>query len=37
MYEMVIEKAKAHEQVQAQNANALCKSSDSETDRLQDI
>ena len=24
-------------QVQAENANALCKSSDSETDRLQDI
>ena len=27
----------SEKQVQAENANALCKSSDSETDRLQDI
>ena len=27
----------SEKQVQAKNANALCKSSDSETDRLQDI
>ena len=27
----------SRKQVQAENANALCKSSDSETDRLQDI